>query len=139
MITSCCGHRVKGSIQKLGKISGTAIDESNHRRIEGVTAYLFYPSLVYPSEEPLAIAVCDSTGKFSFRKVKPGYYDLVFTSLKYGGGYVHNVRVAPDSISLVTVFLETFGVRAPESFGHGDWNGRIIPLNDDSLKIKEEQ
>ena len=120
---------------KTGMIRGNVIEVGQRGISKGAQVVLFrgsfHDSSFVRSTSP------DSLGKFEFDRLHPGMYSVAIAGSKIDGNGVPDVRVAPDSVSIVTLLVEPIGIlKIPESFGRA-WDGQLVPINQpDSVRRK---
>ncbi len=120
---------------KTGMIRGNVIEEWQRGISKGAQVVLFRGA--FHDSSFVCSTFPDSLGKFDFDSLLAGLYSVAITGSKIDGNYVPDVRVAPDSASIVTLLVEPIGIlKIPESFGKA-WDGQMVPINQpDSVRKK---
>ena len=121
-LISCARQKlIKREINsKYGKISGLIYADRNSdndnepvgrawiRLYQDSLKYLFpKPSPPIDSLNLISESSSDSTGKFKFSDLKPGYYLLVFDARQCREAVLPKVQVAADSVTWLNIVLST--------------------------------
>ena len=95
-VLNCTNRQGKIDFQPTGAITGCIYELGTPNAIEGAII------LIDGSDEPWSEIATASTGQFLMLGVPPGVYSVRVNALKFHKQTVQRVRVAPDSISIVS-------------------------------------